>query len=306
MVTKPASLDFRQLTGGPRTTEEMMRGHIENRERQWRRWTAAQMLRAGRAFDFFTLAVLRSEDVVARTRQFYTDPRNVAAFANNGSRSLSPYERAYVERFTSGAGAALVLGCGGGREAIALASLGWQVVGVDGSPALVEAAQGNAAQSGVRVHWLCEDLSGGFALGRAFDLICLFGHVYSLIPGRAQRIRLLRACRQHLKPDGVCLLDFPLDGQASAQARWAHRWRRRLAWLVRGNREVQLGDRWTAGELLFIHRFASVEDISNEAAAAGFDLEAQNDGSPIPMAVLRPAATTPASSTVPVGSVTSL
>ena len=283
-----------------------MRGHIENRERQWRMWTAAQMLRAGRAFDFFTLAVLRSEDFVARTRQFYTDPRNVAALANNGARSLSPYERAYVERFTSGAGAALVLGCGGGREAIALASLGWQVVGVDGSPGLVEAAQGNAAQSGVRVHWLCEDLSAGFALGRAFDLICLFGHVYSLIPGRAQRIRLLRACRQHLKPDGVCLLDFPLGGQASAQARWAHRWRRRLAWLVRGNREVQLGDRWTAGELLFIHRFASVEDISNEAAAAGFDLEAQNDGSPVPMAVLRPAATTPASSTVPVGSVASL
>ena len=282
-----------------------MRGHIQNRERQWRMWTAAQMTRAARAFDFFTLAVPRSEDFVACTRQFYTDTRNVAALAKDGAGSLHPYERAYVERVTSGAGAALVLGCGWGREAIGLARLGWQVVGVDSSPGLVEAAQANAAQSGVRVHWLCEDLSGGFALGRAFDLICLFGHVYSLIPGRARRIRLLSACRQHLKPDGVCVLDFPLDGHSSARARWAHRWRRRLAWLVRGNREIQLGDRWAAGVLL-IHRFDSVGEISDEAAAAGFDLEAQNDGSHVPLAVLRPAGTTPASSTVPVGSVASL
>ena len=283
----------------------MMRGHIQNRERQWRMWTAAQMLRAARAFDFFTLAVPRSEDFVARTRQFYADAGHVAASAKHGAGSLRPHERAYIERVTPGAGAALVLGCGWGREAIGLASLGWQVVGVDSSPGLVEAAQANAAQSGVRVHWLCQDLSGGFALGRAFDLICLFGYVYSLIPGRARRIRLLSACRQHLKPDGVCVLDFPLDGQASAQARWAHRWRRRLAWLVRGNRELQLGDRWTAGALL-IHRFASVGEISDEAAAAGLDLEARNDGPPVPMAVLRPAATTPASSTVPAGSVASV
>ena len=268
-------------------------------------WTAAQMLRAARAFDFFTLAVPRPEDFVACTRQYYADARNVANMAKHGAGNLRPHERAYIERVTSGAGAALVLGCGWGREAIGLASLGWQVVGVDSSPGLVEAAQANAAQSGVRVHWLCQDLSGGFALGRAFDLICLFGYVYSLIPGRARRIRLLGDCRQHLKPNGVCVLDFPLNGQASAQARWAHRWRRRLAWLVRGNRELQLGDRWTAGALL-IHRFDSVGEVSDEAAAAGFDLEAQNDGSLVPMAVLRPAATTPASSTAHVRSVASL
>ena len=277
----------------------MMRGHIQNRERQWRMWTAAQMVRAARAFDFFTLAVPRSEDFAACTREFYADARNVADLAKRGVGTLCPHERASLERYTSGAGAALVLGCGWGREAIGLASLGWRVVGVDSSPGLVEAAQANAAQSGVRVDWLCEDLSGGFALGRAFDLICLFGQVYALIPGRARRIRLLSACRQHLKPDGVCLLDFPLDGHASARARWAHRWRRRLAWLVRGNRDVQLGDKWAAG-VLFIHRFDSVGEISDEAAAAGFDLEAQVDGSHIPMAVLRPAATTPASSTEPV------
>ena len=255
--------------------------------RNWRLWTISQMFRAARAFEFFTLAIPRSEDFLARTHRFYADPRNVAALAERGPGDLFPHERALLDRRTSGVGTALVLGCGVGREALGLAGLGWQVVAVDGSAGLVEAARVNAARSGVRVDWRSQHLSDGFALGRRFDLICLFGHVLDLIPGRRRRIQLLLACREHLEPDGVCLLDFALHPPSTREA-WAHRWRRRLAWLVRGNRGVQLGDVWTAGVLL-MHQFGSVDEITEEAAAAGLDLEALADGPHVPMAVLRPA-----------------
>ena len=271
---------------------------MDNGRRNWRLWTASQMFRAARAFEFFTLAIPRPEDFAARTHQFYADPHNVAALAARGPGDLFPHERALLDRRTSGMGTALVVGCGVGREAIGLAGLGWQVVGMDGSPGLVEAAQANEARSGVQVDWRAQHLSDGLALGRRFDLICLFGQVYGLIPGRARRVQLLRACREHMKPDGICLLDFALHPPSAREA-WAHRWRRRLAWLVRGNRGVQLGDVWTAG-VLFIHQFGSLDEITEEAAAAGFDLEADIDESHVPMAVLRPASSpaAPAASSV--------
>ncbi len=274
------------------------RGHVDNGRRNWRLWTASQMFRAARAFEFFTLAIPRPEDFAASTHRFYADPQNVAVLAERGPGDLYPHERALLDRRTSGVGTALVLGCGAGREALGLAGLGWQVVAVDGSPGLVEAAQAHAARSGVRVDWRSQHLSGGFALGRRFDLICLFGHVYCLIPGRARRVQLLRACREHLAPNGICLLDFALHPPSAREA-WAHRWRRRLAWLVRGNRGVQLGDVWTAGAL-FIHQFGSVDEITEEAVAAGLDLEAHADGPHVPMAVLRPASSpaAPAESSV--------
>ena len=169
---------------------------------------------------------------------------------------------------------------------------------MDGSPGLVDAARAHAARSGVQVDWRAQHLSGGFALGGRFDLICLFGHVYCLIPGRTRRVQLLRACREHLKPDGICLLDFALH-PPSPREKWAHRWRRRLAWLVRGNRGVQLGDVWTAG-VMFTHQFGCLDEITEEAAAAGFDLEADIDESHVPMAALRPASSpaAPAASSV--------
>ena len=243
------------------------------------------MFRVARAVDFFTLAIPRSEDFLDHTHRFYADAGNVAALAERGPGDLFSHERALIDRRTSGVGTALVLGCCTGREALGLAGLGWEVAAVDGSPALVAAARANAARSGVRVDWRCQPLADGFALGRRFDLICLFGQVYGLMPGRRRRIQLLRACREHLAPDGVCLLDFALHPPSRRQT-WAHRWRKRLAWLVRGNRGVQLGDVWPMGAL-FLHQFVSLDEITKEAAAAGLDLEAHADGSHVPMAVLR-------------------
>lgn len=253
----------------------------------WRIRIAAQMLRAARGLEFFSLAVLRPDDFVAFTRLSYTDPSLVHGLVEKTARGLYPHELAAVEKFAPLAGVALVLGCGAGREAIALSQRGWDVTAVDLAPAAIAAAKVNAAAAGARVDWRCQDVTSGLVLDRSFDLVCLFGYVYSLIPDRNRRILLLRTCRQHTTEAGVCLLDFARRPSPSDLEHRAHRWRRRLARAVRGNVECQIGDQWQLGRLFF-HSFGSVEEVVEEASTAGFMVETDANRNHAALVVLRP------------------
>ncbi len=258
-----------------------------SKRHNWRLWVATQMFRAASALEFFTIGIVRPEDLVASARRFYTDPTHVTLLVEKSADGLYPSEVALLERIPSKAGTALVLGCGAGREAIALAKEGWQVMGIDNAPVLLDAARANAAQAGVHIDFQCHDISQGIFLDRSFDLICLFGLPYSLIPTRKWRVQLLTACRQHLQPDGRCLLDFSPDDRPSRREARAQRWRKGLAWFVGGNRECQLGDYWFKGNL-FYHRFSTGAEIAEEVAAAGLSLvEYESDEIPKGMAIFK-------------------
>jgi SAM-dependent methyltransferase len=267
------------------------------RRRRWRLWIAAQMVTAARALEFFSVAIPRPDEFVACTRRSYTDPRWVAGLVKHSEIGLHPHEEALLDKFAPRAGVALVLGCGAGREAIALAKRGWQVVGVDFVQALIDAARARAVQAGVHVDWRCQDIARDLVVDRAFDVVCFFGLVYHLIPDRRRRVRLLTVCRQHLTRAGICLLPFAEPLAASDRVRRAHRWRRRLAWLVRGNLDCELGDRWQGGHLFF-HSFTTREELIDEIAVAGFQVELHGDGTQPPVAILRPATTPPSLSVV--------
>ncbi|AWS43877.1 bifunctional 2-polyprenyl-6-hydroxyphenol methylase/3-demethylubiquinol 3-O-methyltransferase UbiG [Streptosporangium sp. 'caverna'] len=80
----------------------------------------------------------------------------------------------YLARETSGLtpGTALDAGCGGGAEAIWLASHGWQVTAADISPAALARAAERAAAGGApeRLRWVEADL-GAWTPGAQFDLV---------------------------------------------------------------------------------------------------------------------------------------
>jgi SAM-dependent methyltransferase len=72
------------------------------------------------------------------------------------------------------AGTALDLGMGQGRNAVFLAAQGWKVTGVDLSDVAVEQAKKNAADRGVTITGVVENLDT-FQFGKEqWDLICLF------------------------------------------------------------------------------------------------------------------------------------
>jgi len=256
--------------------------------RPWRLEATRRLLLAARGLEFFSLAIPRPDDLIGSAHRFYAKPEVVTGMAESADADLYPHEKAALERFAPHPTDALVLGCGAGREAIALVKRGWSVVGLDAGPALIEAAKLNAARADVRIDFRCHDITRPFHVDvdRVFDLVCIFGVVYSLIPSRPLRVATLRTCRTHLAPDGVCVLDFAArENPTSPRELWAHRWRQRLAWATRGNRDCQIGDHWFAG-VLCMHAFAHPDEVSKEAEEAGFHTEMLRDPGYPPVAVL--------------------
>jgi SAM-dependent methyltransferase len=76
------------------------------------------------------------------------------------------------------AGRALDLACGEGQNAIWLASLGWDVTGVDFSEVAIAKARARAERDGVDVDFICADLETYEPARDAFELvIVLYLHI---------------------------------------------------------------------------------------------------------------------------------
>lgn len=114
---------------------------------------------------------------------------------------LHRWEAEVVERYFPATGRILDLGCGPGREAIALAQLGYEVVGADISEAVLERAQVNAADARVTVEWRLVD--GLNVPPGAFVAITMWAQVLGNIEQREDQLTLLANCHGALRPGGI-------------------------------------------------------------------------------------------------------
>lgn len=93
-----------------------------------------------------------------------------AAAAEDSVWSISPNAWVAATVGSLEPGTAVDLGCGEGRNAIWLASRGWDVTGVDFSSAGIDVARGRSAQVGVPVDWQVADATSWRA-ERPVDLV---------------------------------------------------------------------------------------------------------------------------------------
>ena len=99
-------------------------------------------------------------------------------------------------------GRALDLACGEGQNAIWLATLGWDVAGVDYSEVAIAKARAGAERDGVRVDFTCADLLAYEPEADAFDLVMV---LYLHIPADGRRTVLANAAAA-LAPGGTFVL----------------------------------------------------------------------------------------------------
>ncbi|MBN1999333.1 class I SAM-dependent methyltransferase [candidate division KSB1 bacterium] len=213
--------------------------------------------------------VMRPDDLVEFNRRYYSRPEEIQDWCNvrrvrSGLRDL---EQSLLKKTGISSGKLLMLGLGGGREAIPLAKMGFEVTGVDYIPEMVEQAQTNARQNGVRIFGLVQDISRLDVPAGTFDMAWLSAGMYSCVPTRRRRIFMLQRIERALKPGGYFIFEFLWNPKAGGSAKMFG-FKKLLAWLSLGNFYYQNGD-ILRFQQEFFHAFTTIEELRAEIAETG-------------------------------------
>ncbi|MEO5739411.1 MAG: class I SAM-dependent methyltransferase [Vicinamibacterales bacterium] len=191
---------------------------------------------------------------------------------------LEADEQRFFSRFLGPRDRVLLVGCGGGRDLVALCRMGHHVSGIDHSPAAIEAARSHLERRGLKA-----TLSVGAvqyaAIHDPFDVVLFSLGCYSFIRGSQTRIATLSRLRAHLAPEGRMLFSYyPFESQ-SRIGRWLTCTSARLSgadWLPeRGDIFSRHGN--TTRVLRYRHDF-TIGELARECAAARLRVVTDEEG----------------------------
>lgn len=233
---------------------------------------ARALIRLGSFIQSSAVMVMPSDDLVEFGRQLYSKPKSIEFWNSDGviDGGLNDEERQLLERIPIQKGKLLLLGLGGGREAIPFAKMGFDVTGVDFIPSMVEGAISNAKRRHAHIKGIVADITSVDMPAEKYDIVWFSTVMYSGIPTRARRVLLFRRIQRAIKPGGylVCQFQWDVHRQFSHKAELLCRI---IARLTLGNRTYEPGDRlWANTE--FNHAFSSENDLTTEFSAAGFQV----------------------------------
>lgn len=118
----------------------------------------------------------------------------------------------------------LDLCCGQGRHAVPLAQAGYQVVGLDRSPYMLEQAQRAMREAGIQVHWVQGDMRW-LPWNEQFDLCLNLFTAFGYFDDEAENQQVLHQVYRVLKPGGLFCLDLSNRDYYLLQL-WPRAWRR--------------------------------------------------------------------------------
>ena len=146
------------------------------------------LLRLGAFIQSLPLVIMKPDDLVEFSRQSYARPRTVESWAEDAmvDSGLIAEELDLLAAVPAPTGELLLLGVGGGREAIPLARMGYRVTGVDYVATMVDRASENAARRGVSIEGLVQEMSRLDVQAGAYDVVWLSSVAYSCVPTRAR------------------------------------------------------------------------------------------------------------------------
>lgn len=214
----------------------------------------------------FWLGVLSDEQLGALDERFYADAEQYRTEAWN-EQGLFPWERQLVEDHFPSGGRVVVVGCGGGREVLALLDAGYQAVGYESHPDLVAFAGRLLASKGHDgcIRAIARD---EFAVDAGpCDAVVIGWGTYSLVRSREARIELLRNATRALAAGAPLLLSYYERVVIDREARWTIKLANELR-RARRRPPVEAGDTLAPNR---IHAFLPSE-LADEAAAAGLDV----------------------------------
>lgn len=241
------------------------------------------LIRIGRFIQSLAIMVMRPDDLVDFSKLAYAGQKRAEGWGGEKvvNAGLRPEEKALLDKIPLRKGRILVLGVGGGREAIYLAKLGYEATGVDFVPEMVEKAKENAIKEGVRIDGLVQEISRLEIPRNSYDIVWLSAAMYSCVPTRVRRIKMLRTIKDILKPNGYFACQFHWQTKNNSSLKIAKFLRRLLAYITLGNLWHEEGDMLWAN-IEFIHAFSSEDKIKSEFQEGGFEVEYLSFGRELP------------------------
>ena len=182
---------------------------------------------------------------------------------------LFGWERSFYGRFMTPGERVLIVGCGGGRDLLALLEQGYRVEGLEPVAVCAAMARERVASRGLAATVYTADIVTAALSGR-YNVVIFSWLCYSYIPLRARRVAVLRKTREHLADGGRVLIPYVLAPSAPRRLPW--RLARLASRLSRADWRPEYGDVFTprleTGTIHYEHQFQPAE-IEAEADAAG-------------------------------------
>jgi len=170
----------------------------------WRYHLKLYLYQLAKLLDPNFLIAAPSDSIKSVAEKFNQD-EEVILHSKDVANGLEDWERDFVKEFMIKKRKVLDIGCGAGRETIALAKLGFDVVGIDIAPKMVGKARDNAQKENISVKFEVKNITELAYPDMTFDYILFSRAIYSFIPTRKLRVKVLRSIRRILKKGGFAV-----------------------------------------------------------------------------------------------------
>ncbi len=134
--------------------------------------------------------------------KWYEEKKNVDEMVNWNKEGLKKWEQAVVDFFPKEA-KLLDIGCGMGREAFALADLGFSIIGIDISEEVIKQVSQLSLKNCYDIAFSVYD---GYTLPFAdasFEVVIIWAQTFGLLYGDIYKSKFLNECKRVLKKEGL-------------------------------------------------------------------------------------------------------
>jgi SAM-dependent methyltransferase len=216
--------------------------------------------------------LLRRNDLETASRAYW---QHFATSDDAVDAGLEVWERRLYGELLRPGDRILLVGCGAGRDLLALREQGYDVTGLDHAPEIIELARRHLERRGMTAPLVCGFLEDA-RVEDTYDVIVFSGWCYSYVLGRDRRVAGLRYFKSRLAANGRIVITHTAAGRRS---RWIPRLLRFSNVVGRSDWRAQRGDSFIRGFLApdvlkYEHVFGPGE-VVEECALAG--LEALRD-----------------------------
>ena len=211
---------------------------------------------------------------IISVKEKYNQEEEVNLHRKSVKDGLEEWEEYFIKKYMNNKGKVLNIGCGAGREAIALTKLGFEVTGIDISENMIKTAKEESESYDLNINFdVCSVIDIDKYESSKFDYIIFTRALYSYIPGHNLRIEVLKKAKGLLKDNGF----LTISGYIVKEIAISNLLRRKIISKIYGlKNKAEKGDFMvdavspaSSKGTCFCHFFASKDEIRNEIEKAG-------------------------------------